>query len=257
MHLKYFYCNALEVTELVFFRDGKFEVKVLPDSVDSEGKLVLSSRTWKRGFCAMRNYNVPPGTSVQTPEILSYPDGAVIRRSQVIVTGPASTASSYRRRIIEIGMRLVLLYLAIAAISYSIHGRGQPSSTWLADFVAASLGGLSISILLYQTCFLLGKLGLRKFSRNICRAENEFSLVSLEDGAKGSQPSLLHAYYFMKYRIEDREVLVVRVQIDPSLQKYWSLVLYDVYGLPLPGYIHDMNAVKMPQEKGQAVQYTI
>lgn len=27
--------------------------------------------------------------------------------------------------------------------------------------------------------------------------------------------------------------------IDPSLQKYWSIVVYDEYGLPLPQYIYD------------------
>lgn len=241
-------------------RDSKFEVKVLPDSIVSDGKDILSSRKWKQGFCAMRNYNVPPGTVIRTPEIVSLSDGAVIRSSQVIVAGPASTASSYRRRTMRTGIQLALFHLVIASIAFDVYGGGQSSSNaWLTVFIAVSLVGLSISVLLYQACFLLGKAGLRKFSRDICPAENEFYLVSLEHGAKGSQPSLLHTYYLMKYHIGDGDGdrdgdtgdLVVKVKIDPSLQKYWSLVLYDVYGLPLPGYIHDQNALKTPQQSGK------
>ena len=245
------------------------------DSIVSDGKDVLSSRKWKRGFCAMRNYNVQPGTVIRTPEILSFPDGAVIRSSQVIVAGPASTARSYRRRTIETGIRLAVFHLVIAATAFTVcsgsssssGGQSSLSNAWLTVSIAVSLLGLSVSVLLYQACFLLGKAGLFKFSREICRAENEFSLVSLNHGAKGSQPSLLHTYYFMRYRIgddggndKDRRGeggggggLVVRVKIDPSMQKYWSLVLYDVYGLPLPGYIHDQNALKtQPQQQQQS-----
>eukprot|EP01036_Dinobryon_divergens_P024316 gene24316-32753_t len=219
-------------------KDSKFEVKVLPDSIVSDGNDILSSRKWKRGFCAMRNYNVPPGTVIRTPEIVSLSDGAVIRSSQVIVAGPASTASSYKRRTMRTGIQLALFHLVIASIAFDVYGGGQSSSNaWLTVFITVSLLGLSISVLLYHACFLLGKAGLRKFSRDICPAANEFYLVSLEHGAKGSQPSLLHTYYLMKYRIGDSrdgdgdgdtgDDLVVKVKIDPSLQKYWSLVLYD------------------------------
>ena len=41
-------------------------------------------------------------------------------------------------------------------------------------------------------------------------------------------------------------MVIHHICVDEGLQRYWSLVIYDEYGLPLPQYVHDTNVKRIP-----------
>lgn len=224
----------------------------------------------------MRNYLVPPGTTVKvfvclsqkfainlitlkTPEIRRLSDGKIIRESQLIVAGPASTSISCTAHTIRTVRRSLLINFCILLLCTIRYGHFLftiplsflfiqiPLPTKLASIATLfiSICSMSLAWFMYQLCFILGRNGLHKFSREMCPTENQFFLASLEQGSKASQPSRLHAYFFMRYNIpHSKSGLKVTFQIDPTLQKYWSMVVYDSYGLPLPAYVNDENVKK-------------
>eukprot|EP00597_Dinobryon_sp_UTEXLB2267_P015284 CAMPEP_0170114966 /NCGR_PEP_ID=MMETSP0020_2-20130122/11117_1 /TAXON_ID=98059 /ORGANISM="Dinobryon sp., Strain UTEXLB2267" /LENGTH=173 /DNA_ID=CAMNT_0010342251 /DNA_START=678 /DNA_END=1199 /DNA_ORIENTATION=+ len=118
---------------------------------------------------------------------------------------------------------------------------------------------MTLAWFIYQLCFILGRNGLQKYSREVCPTENQFFLASLEQGSKGSQPSRLHEYFLMRYNLPNSSNgLKVSFPIDPTLQKYWSLVVYDSYGLPLPAYVNDENVKKtIKSSDGEVGQYDV
>ena len=196
----------------------------------------------------MRNYLVPPGTVVRTPEIARLSDGHIIRVSQVLVSGPAETARKWKQNLFTAVSRFSFLHLLTAIICFLIYGLKVKA---LLMFGTVALIGFGMSVGLYHTCFTLGKRGLEKYCKDICPVENEFRAASLEKGSKASQPSLLHRYHLMRYNLTSPGVhatdgLEIAVHIDPSRQRYWSLVFYDLYGLPLSAYVNDENARKTP-----------
>jgi hypothetical protein len=113
------------------------------------------------------------------------------------------------------------------------------------------ISGLLSAAFLYQLCFVLGARGLKRFCSDICEAPNQMYFATMEKGAKASQPSRLHKYWIMVMDLSacspDAE-LSVTGNIDRRYQKYWSLVVYDRYGLPLPQYVYDASVVEMPMK---------
>lgn len=235
----------------------------------------------------MRNYLVPAGTAVkvkwkvfrvfllifallQTPEIIRLSDGAVIRPSQVVIAGPASSQSSANQEAVRVGCRVIAIHLLVllflcthhhllpAVFSLSPLSPPSPSPSprssslppppnlILRQFLTVSGLALAVCAGLFNLCYLLGALSLRRLAHEICPQPNSFELTTLEQRSKGSQPSRLHTYFFMRYDLSSPNVNALRVSfvVDPTLQKYWSMVVYDRYGLPLPQYVNDENALR-------------
>ena len=193
----------------------------------------------------MRNYLVPPGTRVQTPEIVRLKDKAVIRPHNVLVSGPCELEMRFSRWGRSVGL-VLLMNTAIVFANYTFLGIGLSLNTSIVVF------GSFLGYGLYCLCVVLGGQRLRLLTKDVCKIENEMYFCSLEAGAKASQPSKLHKYWIMNHNIPIGSELSIRICIDPSLQKYWSVVVYDSYGLPLPQYVFDKNAVRSPVKESQA-----
>lgn len=225
------------------------EVVIVPEGVEnldvSPGTLILRCNNWKKGFVSMRNYLVPPGTRVITPEIVRLRDGVVVRPANVQVAGPCGLdlrTSKWAKALLRccgINATLLLInkHLLRGLLSY-----------WHTVLVMAV--GACVGYTMYRMCFILGKKRLNKLTADLCPSENSFFFASLEAGSKASQPSKLHKYWMMKHDIPEGSEVVVRAKINPAFQKYWSLVVYDEFGLPLPQYVYDENALKIPVSGG-------
>jgi hypothetical protein len=81
----------VDVADLPLDEEGNFVVEMRELSErEKEGVRtpgVLDTCGWSRGFLAMRNYLVPPGTVVTTPRITDASDGSVVFESQKLVAG--------------------------------------------------------------------------------------------------------------------------------------------------------------------------
>lgn len=206
---------------------------------------MISCGDSKKGFIAMRNYLVPPGTRVMTPEIVRLSDGVVVRSSYALTSGPCGLDLRFSK---FAQSAFLALQVNITLFVWNFLIFDQILSPWFLfgiALVGAVLGGA-----LYQLCFIIGRKRLKQFTKDICLSDNAMYFASLEQGAKASQPSKLHKYWMMRHDIPANGEVVVRVRINPALQKYWSLVVYDEYGLPLPQYIYDDNCLKNPAVLG-------
>jgi len=237
--------------------DGSRTFQVTISSLEEDGpsdgphQAWVRINPWKRGFISMRNYLVPPGTLVTTPLIQRLRDGKVIRPQQQIVAGPCATATALR------GLEgRVALVLAVAAHLLVLAGRSAAEQS-LAECALLLCCGAVGGAALHQLCFLLGARRLEQLTRGICAENNRLYFASLEEGSKASQPSKLHRYWVMRLDLQGRE-LRVSVRIRSSAQKYWSLVVYDKYGLPLPQYVFDGNYTASCHEKhGNTDEYDV
>ena len=208
----------------------------------------LSSRDWKRGFCALRNYLVPPGTLVQTPEIIRLRDGAVIRKSELLVAGPAALSSQPTNLYKAISRILCVNSLLFASNNLLLSN--------VCNFemnLCIIVAGLIIAFGFYKICFELGRKALSKLGSELINETNKFALASLDTGSKASQPSTLHTYWFMKYDVGPGNDVAIRGKINRLNQKYWSVVAYDLYGLPLPQYIYDANVLEIKNHDDPAL----
>ena len=193
----------------------------------------------------MRNYLVPPGTRVQTPEIVCMKDGAVIRPHNVLVSGPCELERRFSRWARSAGI-VLLVNTALVFANYVFLGIGAHWNTAIVIF------GAVLGYSLYCLCFVIGGVRLRQLTKDVCKTENVMYFCSLEAGAKTSQPSKLHKYWLMNYHVPIAGELCIRIRINPALQKYWSVVVYDTYGLPLPQYVFDENAVRIPSSEASS-----
>lgn len=187
----------------------------------------------------MRNYLVPPGTCVVTPEIIRVSDGKVIRSSNSLVSGPCSLDMRMSKWAIS---ALRCLAVNVAAVVFNATLLNNVLSAL--NIAAILLSSLVVGLLIYNLCFIFGRKRLQQLTQDICHGKNNFYYASLEQGSKTSQPSKLHKYWIMCHAIPPGHEVAVRVKINPYLQKYWSLVVYDPFGLPLPQYVYDDNAFK-------------
>ncbi len=212
----------------------------------------LTTNDWPRGSVAMRNYLVPPGDTVRTPEIVRLRDNKIIRPSQELVSGPAAVAVGESKYITGI-----VQYIAFNSIFYAVnHFILSGLVGWRANIGILLISSI-VAWLFYQLCFILGARGIHHFCTENGRETNKIYLASLEQGSKTSQPSRLHKYFVMKYDIPTGRELCVTGKIRRDYQKYWSLVVYDQYGLPLPQYVHDGNATELIGSDPNEYRYDI
>lgn len=232
--------NSLDLADINANPDGSFELTISRDPT-AESSNNICSNDWAGGFISMRNYLVPPGTDVKSPEIVRM-DGTVIRKSEMLVAGPSQLTLGSSKLFIAM-CRIVPLNICfyISLLNMNV------SSTGTNTMICC---GLVLSILLYQTMFLLGRLGLRKFFTGF-GPQNQLTMTSLEAGSKASQPSALHKYWTMPYSVPVGGQIRVTGKIDTTYQKYWSFIVYDEYGLPLSRYVYDVNVNRIPI-KGEA-----
>lgn len=194
----------------------------------------------KTGFMAMRNYLVHPGARIVTPEIIRQRDGAIIRKSQVLVAGPAAV----RDCILFSKLTRALFVNSLFAFATYVLLRVWHTDLRTPILVALLVGVVAVlfAVASYKCFFIFGACSLRSMTSTLCATENSFQLSSLDKSAEVSQPSALHRYWVMRFNLRDGAVqkeICVRARIRPTHQKYWSLVIYDEYGLPIPQYYYD------------------
>jgi hypothetical protein len=235
----------------VIDKNGRFEVFVARHGDESvpcpKGMHKLSSADWERGFICMRNYEVPPGTVYETPEIVRAVDDKIIRRTKVLISGPANLQSVFERRQRVLLFSRIILYLVIKVINDLFLGRifisSSINSLWSSLLVVGI--ALVVSKVLTKQLFKAGKKRLHKQTA-FCTEKNKFYLPDEDQAANGSQPCTLHKYWVMQYDIPKGSTLSLTGIINPADQKYWSFVLYDENGVSMPQYAHDVSVRKGP-----------
>jgi len=235
--------NSIELNGNINKELNEFEVEITNTTEitkENSEKVVLDSRNWEYGFCAMRNYLVPPGTAIYTPEIIRKSDSKVLRTSQRIIAGP----THLQMRTLDVSSLLnLLIFHASLWLFNSLLDIRYDSSNILVSNAIISFSSILLSYLFRVFMFELGRKGLLKLTQK--EKLNTFVHQSLEAGAEGSQPSKLHQYWLMRFDIPKGESLSIVGQIHTKNQKYWSVVIYDEYGLPLSQYQHHENTNKM------------
>lgn len=219
------------------------EISTTTSSSPSSTSVLELQDHWTHLMIVMRNYLVPPGTLVDTPEIIRKSDGKVIRTSQRLIAGPCTldvTNFRFRNRLMVAAMYHCVI------LAWSTYPLSQSISTQDPHFMAhmishgtiMTLGGFLLAWGLRLLMFFFGKLRLKQIP---IAPLNCFGMAGLDKASSRSQPSKLHTYYFMQYAIDQNQELRISSKIDESRQKYWSLVVYDEYGIPLPQYVFDGN----------------
>ena len=233
---------TIDFSKLLLSNSRKFSVLLHPANL-SENELsrqisdsnvpahVQYPSHWKGGYIAMRNYLVPPGTRVVTPSLESVGNRGINRVPEVLVAGNTGIRShdmKKLRRVAALNIITVLFLRIVVDVSFEI-------------CCTAVLLGLVGVRLMYGFLFLLGKAGLVKHFSTVCPRPNDLFRPDVESASKVSQPSREHKYWVMRYDIRDGKDLLVSSRVKESNQKFWSLVVYDQYGLPLPQYVNDVN----------------
>jgi hypothetical protein len=216
-----------------------------------DGAVVVRSNNWKKGFVAMRNYLVPPGCRVITPEVVRLRDGVVVRPASALVSGPSGLdlrPSAWAQSALS-ALKINAAVLALNVLIFD-------SILSLPFLIALAAAGGILGYALYFACFLIGRKRLTQLTKDICKTDNALYFASLEQGSKASQPSKLHKYWMMRHDIPAGSEVTVKVKVNPAFQKYWSLVVYDEYGLPLPQYVYDANCLHMPVESAHTAHKT-
>lgn len=204
------------------------DVLVVPDAQAPVGMLV------------MRNYLVPPGTMVRTPELIRKRDGAVVRASEQLIAG-AATIHLQAPFIWSALKQIALMHAVLWGMVVALRGLG-PCAVHFSALVSVIAGLLTVG--LYQLLYVIGKKRMNTLGKELAPEANKLYLCDLERSSKGSQPSKIHKYYIMQYDIPKGSELAVIGKIDKARQEYWSLVAYDIHGIPLPQFFYDLNASK-------------
>jgi hypothetical protein len=305
------------MNSLSIYGDSRNELPVSVELTNKSCKIRLSQDLtrsdsihipshWKYVMICVRNYLVPPGTTVLTPEIVSIQTNQILRHSEKLNTGATNLHVNYSKQWRKYQYFLVghvcvwivniVLYVAIMRVIERdlpcsiinithtlIHmvtslftttststtegtssGSMRRSSTieiiyfqfLIIFFINLLISFFSILLFyfIYQLIFFIGKIRLYSFCyQNVNKNKyNEIKLCQLEIGVKGSQPSKLHTYYLMSYHLQLHEELSICGKIDTKRQAYWSFVIYDEYGIPLPAYVYDDNVIrKYPSSVGK------
>lgn len=196
---------------------------------------------WKGGFIALRNFSVPNGTRVVTPEITRLRDGKILRKSEVLVAGITSITNVELNKV-----RRVLLFNLLSCFAcfyFSILPTLELILT--VHFMGALIGYLCSS-----SFFYLGMKGLAKHIQTISPVPHELKLADIEHASTASQPSQEHRYWLMKYNTKKINYdLIIQFRIKSSYQKYWSLVVYDVYGIPIQQFVNLENVIWLNKNK--------
>ena len=197
---------------------------------------------WSGGFLAMRNFAVQNGTRVITPSVLAV-DGSVLRPPTSLVSGVTATREMDANKVIRVIIFNVLMFKLVSNLCHE---------TWPAAQRIILLGGLVMGYLLYDLLFFLGKRGLDKHISLICPHMHEFRQPNDGEAADASQPSKEHRYWLMRFDFESLmgDDILVSASMRSEGQKYWSLSLYDEYGIPIPQYANVFNTTYCPNDDG-------
>jgi hypothetical protein len=117
------------------------------------------------------------------------------------------------------------------------------------------VGGLVAGYLFYNLMFLLGKRSLFSHISLICPHMHEFRRPDDGEASKVSQPSKEHRYWLMRFDMNSLSGsdVIVTVPMRSDGQKYWSLTLYDNYGLPIPQFVNIYNTSYCPSNKKEFI----
>ena len=208
-------------------------------SVGNAGLLTYPDH-WEGGFIAMRNFSVQNGCRVTTPTV-SLEDGTVVRPPKALVAGVTAVKGVGIEKIIR-----VVVFNTCCFVRWT-------NEDWPLVDRQIMIGGLIAGYIFYIFLFFLGKLGMRKHGTKICPHLHEFRCPDVGEASKISQPSKEHRYWMMRYDMNSLSGcdLVVKVPMKVDGQKYWSLSVYDEYGLLIPQYVNIHNAPCIPNEKGE------
>ena len=243
--------NSMEVTPLKNEGESsrRYEIELrrtkdMPKSVDNNRCILECQDHWVNLMVIMRNYLVPPGTMVDTPEIVRKSTGEVIRKSQRLVAGASTLDVSNYRYSTKIKFALFFHLVLWSWIAYSLTTTIPFTDSnffphWISRSTIATVGGILFAYLLRHLMFVIGK---KRLQQTPIAPVNTFGLVGLDEASTRSQPSKLHTYYYMNFDFPAGKGLRVTAKIDESRQKYWSLIIYDEYGVPLSQYVFDGNA---------------
>lgn len=232
--------STIDLSKVPLDKNGHFSVTIGKGLSDNESAGTISAAKWARGMISMRNYLVPPGTKVTTPEIVRARDGSVVRAAEHLYAGAPNLSLNTSIEIAAASRVLALNVFALVLLGM-VFGLVEA----LLVLCKATLGGIAI----YQFLFYLGKRGLKKHTSGICKEKNKLFLPTIEEGSQTSQPSRLHLYRIMQYDIQKESELSIQATINPLYQKYWSVVVYDEYGVPLPQHVYDENVRKLYEEE--------
>jgi hypothetical protein len=204
---------------------------------------------WASGFIAMRNFCVPNGTRVVTPIISRLRDGNIVRQSETLVAG----ITSLQNKELFKTQRLALLNLLMGLVCFSC--RLSPQT--IASVIILSL---VLAVALYRSLYQIGQKGLAKHMTEIAPHPHVFCLPDIHKASQASQPSLDHRYWVMRYDLRPKsgkiaDDLMIQFQIQRNYQKYWSLVVYDQFGLPIPQFYNLENIVHFPQNAVNATAF--
>lgn len=266
--------SSVNLKDIADVETGFFEIilkndKGKDDEMDTEGTAEVESKedaekvsnclhfnsNWKKGFISMRNYLVPAGTRIVTPEVKNLKTGKIVRSSQVLVVGPTalalSTPHSIKARTRVAFLQTLLFFANLFLLKMHV-----------CVCITVAIASVVLSYLCYQVFFLVGRYRLHtlwadtalKGNKEEHPKVNELILSTLGQGAKVSQPCSLHTYWFMKYDLKSADsTLSIRGKIDPKKQAYWSVVSYDLYGIPLPQLVNDLNVHRIYKQKESAL----
>ncbi len=222
------------------FQNFELEISHNESSVPNaqDVKIILDSRDWEYGMLVMRNYLVTPGTAMYTPEIIRKSDHKVLRTAQKIISGPAHL------QLQPFDDSKVTHLINLHGIVWLINAICFHSPDYmLTSNILLSCSTIVVVHLLRQLFFLIGKKRLKK-ALECLQKPNQFKHTSFELVSKDFQPSKFHQYWVMRLDIPKHRSLSITGKIHRGNQKYWSVVVYDEYGIPLSQYQHHDNTYK-------------
>lgn len=224
--------------EVIIASSQEYKSLLVDGIVDPQMPCLLIDRQWSKGYLAMRNYLVCPGTIVTTPEIVyANRSNQVYRYSDTIVTGPAALSLQ-----LSPGMRatwrLAAFNTAVGIVNYFL----LDPKVYHVTYVVISIG-LLCALLLEALMYAGGTRKLHAMWLQWSHGQtNKLFRASTEQGSTASQPCTLHTYWFMKWQVDQYTDVSIRGRIRPKGQAYWSFVPYSLHGIPLPVYVYDQNA---------------
>lgn len=243
---------TLDISTLTLNPGQRLKVAFVPDSAsDSELNNITNGEAisllkypnhWRGGFLAMRNFAVQNGTRVITPTV-STTDGTVIRPPTSQVSGLTASKGVESKKVFRVLLFNVITFSLVSNFC---------QKEWSLSERHVVLGGLIVGYMLYNLLFLLGKRGLHHHLSLICPHMHEFRRPDDGEASKVSQPSKEHRYWIMRYDLGTigGDDVMVTVTMKSGGQKYWSLTVYDIYGVPIPQYVNVFNTTCNPDKEG-------
>lgn len=206
-----------------------------------EFDLVVFTHDWKCGMVCIRNYLVPSGTTVFTPRLLYKDTGEVFRPPRKLVAGPTNLHIHYGPYLTH-QVFLVAIHLLVI---FGVNAVLLPVPKFYPTNVLVTLGAFLLVRGIYALLYAIGKRRINEvFLKGSPDFNNTIKLVDVEGKAHDSSPSKLHRYYSLRYDVQPGQELKLHFRIQEQAQDYWSFICYDEYGLPLPNYVYDENAIR-------------